>query len=242
MGDPRRLKSKYENPSHPWQKNRLDEEAILRREYGIPRKNEIWKAGAVLKKYKQIAKKLISRTDARAELESKELQKKLLSLGMLTPDDTSMDRILGLTVRDVLNRRLQTVLFKKGLANTQKQARQFITHEHVTVNGTKITVPGYLVRKGEESTVGFATSSQLYDQEHPERQVAILKKGDGEAKSAMKFAEETMPVAHIKEEDVAPAAMDPEAKEVAEAVDEIEAETKQEEMIEGATTTTEKTK
>ena len=50
-----------------------------------------------------------------------------------------------------------------------KQARQFITHRHVTVNGKEITAPSYLLTTDEEANIGFKTTSALSSEEHPER-------------------------------------------------------------------------
>jgi len=77
--------------------------------------------------------------------------------------------VLGLTINDVLDRRLETVVFKKGFARTCKQARQFILHGHVLVGGKKLTSPSHLVTVDEEARIEFMPTSSLADPEHPER-------------------------------------------------------------------------
>mgnify|MGYP001773173473 CR=1 FL=1 len=77
---------------------------------------------------------------------------KLYKLGLLN-EGATLDDVLGLTVKDILNRRLQTIVYKKGLANTPKQARQFIVHGHVKINGRKIIYPSYLVNRDEEDKI-----------------------------------------------------------------------------------------
>ena len=60
MGDPRRLKKKYNTPQHPWQKTRIETEAVLRKEYGLKNKKEIWKMATQFKNFSDQAKRLIA--------------------------------------------------------------------------------------------------------------------------------------------------------------------------------------
>jgi small subunit ribosomal protein S4 len=73
----------------------------------------------------------------------------------LLDEKATLDDVLTLNVRELSERRLQTLVYRKGLANTQKQARQFIVHGHIGLNGRKITIPGYIVKKGEEEKVSY---------------------------------------------------------------------------------------
>jgi len=168
MGDPKRIRKKYETPSHPWIKSRIEEEKLLAKEFGTRSKKEIWKAETLLKKFKSQAKKLIALSGKQAELETKHLFRRVKELGLIS-GEASFDAILGLKTEAVLSRRLQSILFKKGLARTQKQARQFIVHGHVFVGNKKITSPSYLVTIKEESDVEFAVNSPMYNIDHPER-------------------------------------------------------------------------
>ena len=49
----------------------------------------------------------------------------------------------------LLERRLDNVVYRMGLARTRPQARQFVNHGHVTVNGSKVDIPSYLVKTGD---------------------------------------------------------------------------------------------
>ncbi|MCF7872079.1 30S ribosomal protein S4 [Candidatus Woesearchaeota archaeon] len=167
MGDPRKTSNKFETPRHPWQKDRIDFEKPLMKEYGLKNKREIWKAGSKLKNFKDTAKALVARTDTQSEKERTQLVTKLKSLNLITSND--FDEILGLELNQLLDRRLQTILFKKGLARSVQQARQMITHKHVTVNGKMITAPGYLIRLNEENSIGYVSGSTFEDPDHPER-------------------------------------------------------------------------
>ena len=171
MGDPRKTRSKYDTPVHPWQKQRLEQEKSLMQIYGLVNKTEVYKVDSKLKKFKTIAKKLITKKADQAEKERKQLFDKLKSLNLVNSD--SLDDVLGLNIEQLMERRLQTILFKKGLARSVKQARQMITHRHVTVNGKKITSPSYLVRAHEEENLAFYEGSSFVDENHPERKLDV---------------------------------------------------------------------
>ncbi|HOP09531.1 MAG TPA: 30S ribosomal protein S4, partial [Candidatus Methanofastidiosa archaeon] len=76
-------------------------------------------------------------------------------------DDDDLDAVLALNIQDVLDRRLQSLVIRKGMAKTSNQARQMITHGHVMVNGKRVTAPSFLVRKEEEETITFFPGSSF---------------------------------------------------------------------------------
>ncbi len=168
MGDPKFPKKKYKTPSHPWQKKRIEEEKVLMKEYGLKNKKEIWKMVSVLRSYHQQAKSLIVSRTAQADKERIQMMGKLVSYG-LVDTGAHLDDVLGLTVRNILDRRLQTMLVKRGLASSVKQARHFITHMHVMVGEKIITSPSYLVTSAESTNIRFAPRSVLSDIAHPAR-------------------------------------------------------------------------
>ena len=88
------------------------------------------------------------------------LIQKLVRLGVLGPE-AGFEDVLLLTVEDILRRRLQTIVFEKGLAKTIYQARQFVVHGHIQVGGKKINAPSYIVKKAEEYMVGYVAKSPL---------------------------------------------------------------------------------
>jgi len=146
----KRFRKKYKRPRKPWDKALLEEERKIMIEFGLRRKRELWRAKEELRKYRRMARELNARRDKEKE---KILIQKLYRLGLLQSPNATLDDVLGLTVRDMLNRRLQTIVYKKGLANTIKQARQFIVHGHVRINGRKIVYPSYLVSREEEDKI-----------------------------------------------------------------------------------------
>ncbi len=168
MGDTRRFKKIYARPFKAWDETRIAEEKKLLKDYGLKNKKEIWGAESMLRRFKAQAKKLISAKGAQAEKEKGQLLTRLASLG-LTSQNADLDTVLGLNIGNVLNRRLQTLVFNRKLSRSITQARQFIVHEHISVNGKKIAVPSYLVRKQEEEAIAFSPESQLSSEMHPER-------------------------------------------------------------------------
>ena len=59
----------------------------------------------------------------------------------------------GDALMSILERRLDNVVTRLGFASSRPQARQFITHGHITVNGRKLDIPSYLVRPGDQIAV-----------------------------------------------------------------------------------------
>ncbi|UCE36323.1 MAG: 30S ribosomal protein S4 [Thermoplasmata archaeon] len=174
MGDPKFSRRKYDTPSHPWQGTRIKEENELLKKYGLKNKRELWKAQSELRNYRRQARTLLARLrlgDMQAQKERKGLLKKLANLGVL-PEDATLDDVLALDVERMLERRLQTLVYIKGLAYTPKQARQLIVHGHATVNERMVTVPGYLVKKNEEPSIAYNPYSPLASELHPARPTA----------------------------------------------------------------------
>jgi small subunit ribosomal protein S4 len=168
MGAPRRIRKKFSGPSHPWQKERIEEEKGLLKEYGLKNKTEIWKTTSKLRNFKKQTKNIIRTKTKQSEKEKVQLLTKLISLGLIQ-ENTNIEEVLGLAIKNILERRLQTLVFRKGLARSMKQARQFITHRHILVNNKKITSPCFLVSKNLEDKILFSNSSSLFSPEHPER-------------------------------------------------------------------------
>ncbi len=160
MGDPKRPRRKYEMPRYPWSKPQLDAELRLLGEYGLRNKHELRRHHASLSKYRALARELLAMpTQERLKIE-KELLSKLQSYSFV-PEGSNIDNVLGLTVESILDRRLQSIVFRKGLARTPQQARQLITHGHIAVKGRKVTSPGFLVKQVEERDISLAAGSNF---------------------------------------------------------------------------------
>ena len=168
MGGIKKIRKKYSKPSHPWRQARIDEENALGKEYGIPKKTEIWKAISKLESFKNQAKKLAALNNAQAQKEREALFQKLQTYNFTKAGDSS-DVVLGITLKDILNRRLQTIIYKKGFAKSMKQARQMINHRHILVHNNIISSPSYLVKVAEENNIEISPKSPFYDANHAER-------------------------------------------------------------------------
>lgn len=171
MGDIKRVRKKYHRPGHPWNRERIAAEKAVLKEYGLKNKTELWKITSRLRSFTSQAKKLIAARTAQSEKETTLFLNKLRSYGFVG-EGASLDAVLSLQPKHLLDRRLQTLLVRKNLARTMQQARQFIVHGHISVGTKKITSPTYLVRVQEETTLGFLSRSTLASPEHPERTIA----------------------------------------------------------------------
>ncbi|WP_254271498.1 30S ribosomal protein S4 [Haloarcula marina] len=156
----------YETPNHPFQGERIADESNLLGRYGLKNKEELWRAQSELRGYRREARKLLGQTADTDEAD--EFLARLKRYGILSEQDT-LDDVLSLDVTDVLERRLQTVAYRKGYANTPEQARQFIVHGHIVLDGQRVTRPSMKVDVAVEDTVGFDENSSLSDELHPER-------------------------------------------------------------------------
>jgi|TARA_B100001971_G_scaffold151993_1_gene141213 small subunit ribosomal protein S4 len=168
MGDPKKQRKKYSKPSHPWQTERIEVEKVLMKEYGLKNKKEIWRVNSLLKKYSSQVKKLVVDKSKQSELERKNLLTKLKKLKLIE-ESAQLEDVLNMTPKDILDRRLQTIVFKKGLTRSINQARQAVIHRHIAVGNNKITNTGYLVSGDEEQKVVFAIKSPFANEDHPER-------------------------------------------------------------------------
>lgn len=172
MGDPKFPRRSYDTPSHPWQGERIKAELVLVRQYGLKNKTELWKAQTTLRDFRRQSRELQARMRAgepQAKLEADNLLKRCARIGVLPMTEASLNDILALTEQNILERRLQTIVFEKGLANSPGQARQMIVHGHIYMNGHRVTVPGYIVTRKEESSIEYNPSSPFTDEMHPMR-------------------------------------------------------------------------
>jgi len=171
MGKPKFSKKKYETPSHPWQEDRIKSENELIKKYGLKNKREIWKAETALRKYRGQARGLLAKvgtSDSQSKRESDQLLTHLNRMSILPPN-SNLDDVLALDTESILSRRLQTLTYLKGLANTPEQARQLISHGHIAINNKRVNVPSYMVTKKEEGDIGYTDDSPLNDLMHPAR-------------------------------------------------------------------------
>lgn len=160
MGDPRRFRNKSERPKKLWDLDRIKHDKALMTEYGLKNMRELWRATAELKKYRREARRLLSVTEEERRDDAKKILAKLARLGVMK-EGAVIDDVLSLEVRVILERRLSTLVLRKGLANTIAQSRQLITHGFIGINGKMVTRPGYLVSEAEEPTLKYTKPIDL---------------------------------------------------------------------------------
>ena len=163
MGHPRKARKKYDTPPHPWNAERIKSENKLMAKYGLKNKKEIWKADTLVRNYSRQARYLLGFSEDQVKTEIDELLGHLKRTGILD-ESAPLESILDLTVEDILRRRLQTIVYQKGLARTAKEARMFVVHGHIALDGKKVNSPSYVVKKGEEDLVGFYPTSPVAKQ------------------------------------------------------------------------------
>jgi len=170
MGDPKRTRRSYETPRHPWRRDQLEVELHLMGDFGLRNKRELWRYKTMLSKVRGQARSMLASTgEERARLE-REYLSKLSRIGILS-ESATIDDILDLDIRDLLERRLQTVVFRKGLAKSLFQARQLVSHGHISVAGKIISVPSYMVKRDEEGNLKYSSQSPLGKTDHPLRKI-----------------------------------------------------------------------
>ncbi|NIO22782.1 MAG: 30S ribosomal protein S4 [Candidatus Aenigmarchaeota archaeon] len=147
----RKLRRKYKKPKRPWDSSRIEEERKILREFGLRKKREIWMAEAIVREFRRRARDLIAIRD---ENETKILLDRLVGLGILERGQ-GLENVLALNVKDILNRRLQTIVLRKNFADTIKQARQKITHGHVYLGNRRIIFPSYIVPVEKERMINL---------------------------------------------------------------------------------------
>ena len=175
MGDPRKQKKKYSKPGKIWDSERIESEKELMKEYGLRRKKEVWKAESFLRDLRKQAKSLTARKGEQADKEKEQLISRLVKLN-LVKGGAKLEDVLGLDLKSILERRLQSIVFRGKLAKSMKQARQFVVHGHISIGDNKVNVPSYLVKSDEEKKIKFSANSNLSRDDHPERAKEAKKK------------------------------------------------------------------
>jgi small subunit ribosomal protein S4 len=148
----KRQRKKYQKPLKPWDKERIQAERKLIERYGLKNKRELWRMQAILRAWRSQARRLLASRGRQAELETRQLLSKLRRYG-LVGENATLDDVLGLTLENVLERRLQTIVWRKGLARSARHARQLIVHGKVVLGGQRVNSPSFLIEKGMENLI-----------------------------------------------------------------------------------------
>jgi len=173
MGDPKKQRKKYDTPRFPWRTDIMQGELKLIGEYGLRNKHELWRQETLLSKFRSTARTLIGESSEGRKKMEDELLARLKKLGILD-EMAVLDNVLDLTIEDFLERRFETIVFRKGLAKTMQQSRQLIGHGHITIGNRRVTTPGYIVAKAEDSQIVYTPKSSIANPAHPLRQTVAV--------------------------------------------------------------------
>ncbi|KAJ2764422.1 ribosomal 40S subunit protein S9B, partial [Coemansia nantahalensis] len=151
----------YKVPRNPFETERLDRELKTCGEYGLRNKREIWRVAYTLSNIRRAARELLKleAKDPRRLFEGNALIRRLIRIGVLDESKAKLDYVLGLKVEDFLERRLQTQVFKLGLARSIHHARVLIRQRHIRVGKQVVNVPSFIVRLDSQKHIDFSLTS-----------------------------------------------------------------------------------
>jgi len=157
-------------PRRPFEKERIDGELKLVGEYGLRNKRELWRTQLALAKIRKSARALLTLEpkDPKRMFEAPALLRRLQRYGLVEDSEMDLDNVLQMTTQRLLERRLQTKVFKQGLAKSIHHARVLIKQRHIRVGKQVVNVPSFMVRLDSEKHVDFAATSP-YGQGRPGR-------------------------------------------------------------------------
>jgi len=153
----------YTTPRRPFEKERLDQELKLIGEFGLRNKREVWRVKYVVTKIRTAARELLNldEKDPRRLFEGNALLRRLVRIGVLDESKMKLDYVLSLRTDDFLERRLQTQVFKLGLAKSIHHARVLIRQRHIRVRKQVVNVPSFVVRLDSQKHIDFSLKSPL---------------------------------------------------------------------------------
>lgn len=135
-----------------WNKARIESEHKMKERFGLKNIREYWMAASELRRIRRNTRAVLSGNAS--EKTGKEMISRLAKYDVVKPEAT-LDDLLVIEVERLLDRRLQSVVFRRSLAKSMAQARQLITHGFISVGGKRVTSPGYMVRRDEEGSITY---------------------------------------------------------------------------------------
>merc|ERR1711931_411811 len=151
----------FVTPRRPFEKSVLDQELKLVGEYGLRNKREVWRVKYTLAKIRKAARELLTldEKEPRRLFQGNALLRRLVRTGVLDENRMKLDYVLGLKPEDFLERRLQTQVFKLGLAKSIHHARVLIKQGHIRVRKQVVNVPSFIVRLDSQKHIDFSLKS-----------------------------------------------------------------------------------
>ena len=174
MGHPKFARPKTQTPAHPWKAARIEEEHALKEQFGLKKvggMREIWREKSALRRHRNQAMKLIGRVDSSEGHFAREKQDLVDALHRrgLIAGGSSVDDVLQITIEHMLARRLQSVVYYRGLAPSMRASRNMIVHGHISIGEQRMTVPGYKILRTEEEFLQYSATSPYLSETHPFR-------------------------------------------------------------------------
>merc|ERR1712028_215053 len=163
-------------------KERLDAEMKIVGEYGLKNKREVWRVQYVLAKVRTAARQLLTLDEKNEQrlFAGDALLRRMIRLGLLLESEKKLDFVLGLTAAKIMERRLQTKVFKLGLAKSIHHARCLIRQRHIRVGRQICDIPSFLVRLDSEKHIDFAVTSPFGGGRPGRVRRRMAKKGGGD--------------------------------------------------------------
>jgi len=153
----------FTTPRRPFEKERLDQELKLIGEFGLRNKREVWRVKYVVTKIRTAARELLTldEKNPRRLFEGNALLRRLIRIGVLDESKMKLDYVLSLRIDHFLERRLQTQVFKLGLAKSIHHARVLIRQRHIRVRKQVVNIPSFVVRLDSQKHIDFSLKSPL---------------------------------------------------------------------------------
>ncbi|XP_053666393.1 40S ribosomal protein S9 [Anopheles nili] len=171
----------YVTPRRPFEKPRLDAELKIIGQYGLRNKREVWRVKYTLAKIRKAARELLTleEKDEKRLFQGNALLRRLVRIGVLDESRMKLDYVLGLRIEDFLERRLQTQVFKLGLAKSYHHARVLIRQRHIRVRKQVVNIPSFIVRLDSQKHIDFSLKSPFGGGRPGRVKRKNLKKGQG---------------------------------------------------------------
>merc|ERR1711956_77447 len=124
-------------------------------------KREVWRIKYMIAKIRASARTLLTleEKDQKRLFEGNALLRRLVRIGVLDETKMKLDYVLGLKIEDFLERRLQTQVFKLGLAKSIHHARVLIRQRHIRVRKQVVNIPSFVVRLDSQKHIDFSLKS-----------------------------------------------------------------------------------
>ena len=154
---------------------------LLIGQFGLKNKREVWRVQYILTRIRKAARDLLmlEETDSRRVFEGEALIKRMQRIGVLGKDQNQLDYVLGLTTKQFLERRLQTIVFQSKNARSIHEARALIFQKKIGISqGIRrkvINIPSFIVRTESENSI-----QRFPDKEYESRTQRRTKKRNEE--------------------------------------------------------------